>query len=113
MSILSELTKLLSKIHIPVETGVFSDTAPQEYVVLTPLSDVLDVYADNQPNFEIQSARLSIFSQKNYLGLKNKITKALIKSEFTITGRFYVGHEDDTGYHHYSIDVERNYTWEY
>lgn len=56
--------------------------------------------------------RLSIFSQKNYLALKNKIVKALLKSDFIITGRLYIGHEDDMKYHHYVIDVSKIYKWE-
>ena len=32
----------------PVETGVFSDAAPDTYLVLTPLSDTFDLHADNR-----------------------------------------------------------------
>ena len=31
---------------------------------------------------------------------------------FTITDRRYIGHEDDTGYHHYAIDVAKYYILE-
>ena len=30
----------------------------------------------------------------------------------TITDRRYIGHEDDTGYHHYAIDVAHHYELE-
>ena len=39
MSILSELNSLLESIKLPVETGIFSGMPPNEYAVLTPLSD--------------------------------------------------------------------------
>ena len=111
MSILVELNILLSPI-LPVETGMFSSKAPDEYVVVTPLADTFAVHADNQPQFETQEARLSLFSKGNYIKRKNQIVRALLAADFTITSRLYVGHEDDTGYHHYAIDVAQNYNCE-
>jgi len=112
MSILTELNALLSGLSIPVETGVFSGKAPDEYIVITPLADMYPVYADNRPQNETQEARLSLFSKGNYLRRKNEITRALSAADFTITARLYVGHEADTGYHHYAIDVAKNYEME-
>ncbi|UTW70373.1 hypothetical protein KHA80_07640 [Anaerobacillus sp. HL2] len=31
-----------------METGVFSDVPPDEYLVITPMSDRLDLFADNE-----------------------------------------------------------------
>jgi hypothetical protein len=112
VNILSELTALLTDLNISVETGVFSDTAPDEYVVITPLSDTFGLYGDNRPEFETQEARLSIYSKGNYLELKSPIVKALLKADFTITERQYIEHEDDTGYHHYAIDTAKLYALE-
>ena len=42
--------------------------------------------------------------------MKRQITSALLSSEITITDRRYIGHENDTGYHHYAIDVAKNYS---
>lgn len=39
MSILEDLTSLLATKGVPVETGIFSDEAPESYIVITPLSD--------------------------------------------------------------------------
>ena len=39
MSLLSELNTIAESCGVPVETGVFSDAAPDTYLVLTPLSD--------------------------------------------------------------------------
>lgn len=109
MNILSELKDVLSSLGIPIETGVFSDTPPDEYLVLTPMTDGLDYFADNLPEYEVSEVRISIFTKSNYIQRKSQITKLLLRSDFSITGRWYIGHEDDTGYHHYTIDVEKQY----
>ena len=111
MNILAELNTLLAGI-LPVETGVFSGKAPDEYVVITPMADTFPVHADNRPQCETQEARLSLFSKGNYLQRKRQTVSALLGADFTITSRLYVGHEDDTGYHHYAIDVAKNYELE-
>ena len=110
--ILTELNSLLSALGISVETGVFSGKAPDEYVVLTPLADIFEIHADNQPQAETQEARLSLYSKNNYIKRKNEIVKALLKAEITITDRRYIGFETDTGYHHYGVDCLQNYELE-
>ncbi len=112
MSLLSEITTLAKSCGLTVETGVFSGVAPDEYLVITPLSDSFDLHADNAPLNEVQSARLSLFTKGNYTKLSGKLTRSLLAGEFAITDRRYIGHEDDTGYHHYAIDVAKNYEWE-
>ncbi len=109
MSILSELKKILSSLEIPIETGVFSNTPPDEYLVLTPIADELNYFADDFPQYEVSEVRISFFTKSNYTQRKGQITELLLKSDFIITERRYIGHEDDTGYHHYVIDVEKCY----
>ena len=109
MSLLSELKTVIEAVGLPVETGVFSDEPPDEYVVVTPLADTYELHADNLPEYEIQEARLSLFSRDNYLKRKKQLSKALLAADFSITDRRYIGHEDDTGYHHYAIDVAKLY----
>ena len=111
MSFLSELTALISPL-IPVETGVFSETAPDRYAVITPMVDTFELYTDDKPRHETQEARLSLFDKGNYTAMKNQIVRNLIDADFTITDRRYIGHEDDTGYHHYAIDVAKYYELE-
>ena len=43
MSLLSELNAIAESCGVPVETGIFSDTAPDTYLVLTPLSENIPV----------------------------------------------------------------------
>ena len=111
MSLLQELNTLLSPI-VPVETGVFSESAPNRYAVITPLTDTFELYTDDGPRHETQEARLSLFDRGSYTGTKNQIVRALLAADITITDRRYIGHEDDTGYHHYAIDVAKHYELE-
>ena len=112
MSLLSELKSIAEKLNIKVETGVFSDVPPDEYIVLTPLVDSFERHCDNMPEYEIQEVRISIFSKGNYTALKYMLVTALFKADITITDRRYVGHENDTGYHHYAIDTAKTYRME-
>lgn len=112
MSLLSELNAIAESCGVPVETGVFSDTAPDTYLVLTPLSDSFDLHADNCPGIDTQEVRLSLFCRENYMRIKNTLVRALLAADVTVTDRRYIGHEDDTGYHHYAIDVAKSYVWE-
>lgn len=109
MSILSELNTLLTPI-LPVETGVFSGVSPDEYLVLTPLTDSYAMFGDNMPLIDVSEVRISLFSKGNYLQRKRQITQVLLNAGFTITDRRYVGYETDTGYHHYTIDVATSVT---
>ena len=112
MSLLSELKIVIEAVGLPVETGMFSDEPPDEYVVVTPLADTYELHADNLPGYETQEARLSLFSRGNYTAIKDTLVRALLGADFCITDRRYIGHEDDTGYHHYAIDVAKLYRLE-
>ncbi len=112
MSLLSEINHVSDLCQIPVETGIFSGVPPDVYLVITPLIDLFEVHADNTPGFEVQEARISLFSKNNYMTIKNTFIRALLEAELTITDRRYIGHEDDTGYHHYAIDVAKSYEFQ-
>lgn len=112
MSILSELNMLFDDLQIPVETGIFSNEAPSQYVVLTPLTDTFDYYADDKPQFDICEVRISLFSQKNYLLTKDRIVNSLLDADFTITQKKYISRDDESGFHNYCIDVEKIYSQE-
>ena len=111
MSLLSELNALISPL-VPLETGVFSEPAPDRYAVITPMVDTFELYTDDKPRHEIQEARISLFDKGSYTAVKNQIVRILLDADFIITDRRYVVHEDDTGYHHYAIDVAKNYELE-
>ena len=112
MKLLGELNAHLNPMAIPIETGYFSDVPPDGYMVLTPLSDRFDFFADNQAHSVIEEVRISVFSRKNYLPLKKQLTKILLRNEITITDRRYIGFENETKYHHYAIDVMKEYEME-
>ena len=111
MSLLSELNALISPL-VPLETGVFSEPAPNRYAVITPMVDTFELYTDDKPRYEIQEARISLFDKGSYTALKNQIVHILLDADFIITDRRYIGYEDDTGYNHYAIDVAKNYELE-
>ena len=112
MSVLADLQTTLGGLQIPIETGVFTDKAPDQYMVVVPLSDTFELNADNTPEGETQEARISIYTQGSYTKAKNAVVKALLRDDFTITGRQYIGYETETGYHHYNVDVAKYYELE-
>lgn len=112
MSLLSELKDIATECGLPVETGVFSGAAPEEYLVLTPLNDTFDLFRDNAPGIDVQEVRLSLFTKGSYTEVKNALVRLLLAADMTITDRRYIGHEDDTGYHNYAIDVAKFYRME-
>lgn len=112
MSLLAEIKSIAEGLNIKVETGAFSDKVPDEYIVLTPLSDGFDMHCDNMPTFDRQEVRISIFPKGNYSALKYKLVTALFQSDISITDRLYIGYESDTGYHHYAIDALKTYELE-
>ena len=109
MNILSEIKELLGSLNIPIETGVFSEEAPSEYIVLVPLLDSYPLNADDKPQADKQEVRISLFTKGNYTRLKNQICGRLIAHYFYLTERRYNGYDADTGYHQYTIDVAKTY----
>ena len=112
MSLLSDLNEVLMPLGIPIETGIFSGARPDEYLVVIPLTDIFEVHADNRPSFDVQEVRISLFSRGNYQRRKRQITVALLNADITVTERRYIGFEEDTKYHHYAIDVMKEYEME-
>ena len=112
MSILADLQITLAPLGIPIETGVFTDKAPAQYMVVVPMADVFAIHADNTPSGETQEARISIYAQGSYTKAKNAVVKALLHDDYTITDRQYIGYETETGYHHYNVDVAKYYELE-
>lgn len=107
MSMLQELNTIVENAGLPVETGVFSGTTPDAYVVVTPVSEHFDLFSDNAPGMNIEEVRLSLFSKENYIRKKELLVRMLLSAGFTITDRTYIGREDATGYFHAAIDVAK------
>ncbi len=112
MSLLADIQTAMKSLGVPVETGVFTDKAPDEYVVVVPLADTFDLHADNEPGVDVQEVRLSIYTKGNYTALKNRIVRKLLSCDLTVTGRQYIGYETETGYHHYNVDAAHYYEME-
>lgn len=104
--LLENLSHIAKQLGLAYAVSCYTDSpAPDTYLVFTPLTDSLEVFADNTPGIEVEEVRIALFTKTNYLALRDQITKALISARLVITGRRYIGYEADTGFHHYSIDV--------
>ena len=112
MSMLEELNMIVESAGLPVETGVFSTTAPDAYVVITPISEHFELFSDDAPGMNIEEARLSLFSKGNYGPKKDLLVRMLLSAGFLVTERRYGGYEQETSYHLYTIDVAHEYEQE-
>ena len=112
MNILEEIKTILAPLGVPLETGIFTNPAPPQYVVIVPLIETFEMDADDMPLAETQEARLSIFSKNNYITLKNRIVRAVLAAGLTVTARQFIEYETDTGYYHYNVDVANYYEME-
>ena len=91
------------------EINIFSGVPPDLYLVITPMVDTFALHADDSPGYDTQEARLSLFVKGSYTAIKDTLVRALLGADFCITDRRYIAHEDDTGFHHYAIDVAKLY----
>ena len=57
----------------------------------------------------IEEVRLSLFSKNNYCAKKRQLVRLLLSAGFLVSERRYIGLEEDTGYHHFAIDVAKEY----
>lgn len=104
--LLETLTTIADRLDLPIAVSLFTDSpAPDTYLVATPISDTLEVFADNNPHVEVEEVRLSLFTTGNYLPWRDTLTHALVDAGLVVTAKRYIGFEDDTGYHHYSFDI--------
>mgnify|MGYP003550916070 CR=1 FL=1 len=65
MSMLSDIKEILLPLNISMETGVFTDKAPDRYIVVTPIEDFYDVFGDNKPLIDVHEVRISIYTKGN------------------------------------------------
>lgn len=110
MTTLQELKEIIEGLEIPVETAMHSDSLAQKYVVLTPIEATM-IYYDDRPDMVVHSTTISLFSKENYIKTINRIISALINADYTITDSRFVEREKDSGYFHYSIDVEKTFIY--
>lgn len=107
MNLLEELNTIVLSAGLPVETGIFSGTAPDEYVVITPIAEHFELFCDDFPGLSIEEARISLFSKGNYNRMKEQLVRMLLTAGYIVTDRRFIGREDDTGYFHIAIDVAK------
>ena len=111
MSVYELIINTLEPLNIPVSINENIDKDAERYIVIIPLYDRLDVFADNKPSIEVSEIELAVYSKGNYLKLVKDISTLLIDSGFTITSRRYIEYEKDTKLHHYIIDVAMEFSY--
>lgn len=111
MSIYELIRDTLQSLNIPVSINENVDKNAVSFIIIIPLYDGFDVFADNKPGIEINEVELAIYTKGNYLKLVKDITDLLIEADFTITNRRYIEFEKDTKLHHYIIDVAMEFSY--
>ncbi len=109
MTVLAELKVLARELGLSSGTVSFHEKAPDTYLVFTPLTDELTLFADNRPQMETEEVRISLFTKENYTAWKKRLTDSLLERNFVITERRFLDIDDETGYYHYSRDVAKEY----
>jgi hypothetical protein len=107
MSLLSEVSAILTALHIPHETGAFIAKPPDTFCVLTPIEDTFSVHGDAIPLDEVQSLRITLYTKANYRPITRQIVFALLDQDITVTARQFLGREDGTAFFSYAIDCEK------
>jgi len=107
VSLLEALTELVLSLGIPVETGQFTDRAPDTYCVLTELSETAALEADDGAVYDRRECRISLYTKGSYTALRRQIVLALMDADFTVTDRTYGGRDAETGYHTYTVDTAK------
>ncbi|NMB96339.1 MAG: hypothetical protein GYA02_06985 [Clostridiaceae bacterium] len=111
MSINEHIINTLKRLDICVNVNEIIDKNSESYIIIIPLYDGLDVFADNKPSIEVSEVELAVYSKRNYLILVKDISTLLIDAGFTITNRRYIEYEKDTKLHHYIIDVAMEFCY--
>ena len=104
--VISTLSSVVSDISVSEHTGdEKGKRKPETFLVIIPIYDNLYLHADDTPTMQGEEIELALYTKGNYLALRDRITKLLLKVGVTILERRYVEYESDTGYHHYTFDL--------
>lgn len=105
-TLLETLTRICGSLSLPVSVGNHAATpAPDAFVVLTPLAETFELFAGDVPGAEVIEVRANIFTKTDYQPVAQALTTELLEAGVTITGRCYIGFEEDTKYHHWAVDA--------
>jgi len=111
MSLLSDIQTILGTLSpsIPCEVGVFSSRpAPDTYCVISHCAETFKSY-DDKIDETVSQATIELYTKGNYTAKAHSIMLALNSAGICITSGEFIEREADTGYNHYSIDIENNY----
>ena len=81
MSISQHIINTLKPLNIPVTLIENPVKAANKYVVLIPLSDNFEVFANNRPTIEVNEMELAIYVKGNYLDFVSQIVRLLLQAD--------------------------------
>jgi len=103
---LSDLVSDISVAENPTNDDKGRKKQPDTFLVILPIFDKLLLSADDRPTMQSEEIVLALYTKGNYLSLRDRITQRLLGAGISILQRKYEEYEDDTGYHHYTFDLE-------
>lgn len=106
MTLNERIIEALAPLGIPISVMEhMTDSGKSDrFIVIVPENDDI-TYADDKPLDFTENAALQLYCKGNYLSFRDEVTNALISADITISSRRYLEYEQDTGYHHYIIEV--------
>lgn len=108
MNIITTITTALASLNIPMAVGMYETTTtyPDAYIVIMPLYETNEDIADNGDASETHGADVGLYIKGDYTTTKNTAKTSLKTAGLFIAEARYIGYENTTGHHHYTITVE-------
>ncbi len=91
---------------VPVEYIKYKGNS-KTYVTYTFTSDDPQLFGDNKEIGSVIDVDIDIYSDKNYLAIKNRIEELMEENDFIRTGCSPDMYEEDTGLFHKTIEFEK------
>lgn len=104
MTLIQQLDEILKPMGFDFYPGEYEGKGA-EYGIYDNITENGELYGDNEPEFNVISFRVHIYVLNNRVK-KKKIVKSLLRSAGFLLGEITEQKEKDTGYTHYTFEVE-------
>lgn len=104
MTLIEKLDKTLKPLGFPFYPHEYTGDVT-EYGIYDDFTESGDLFCDNLPEFCVTSFRVHIYVLQNRIKKKNTV-KSLLRSAGFLLGDITEQHEKETGYTHYTFEVE-------
>lgn len=104
MTLIQMLDEVLKPVGFTFYPGEYKGNGA-EYGVYDNITESGELYCDDAPEFCVTSFRVHIFVLDNRIE-KKKTVKSLLRSAGFLLGDIIEQHEKETGYTHYTFEVE-------